>query len=455
MLVVKMTSGGALLCALLLVQLVGCRHEAPVCPQPSLTANPVTIPNGVNHTDLVVEVSEPFPQDGVTVVTELTSINGVIADPFARETTYTCAHDVSGEVEICVNATYTQDGVEDGSEDPNVGASSEYLRIPHVRIPDPLECSATQCTTVICPEVKNECPVVSSLTVEPLVVPDGGTATIEVVAEDPDNNPEALVTTLSARHGTIADPTALQTTYACDPDVGGVIEICVVASDGDSSCDAEVCASVRCPGDPLENTCPIIEDFTADPNPIPAGEETTTVRVDAMDPDDFPQPLRTELSSPTGAFEDSSASETIFRCGEPGPVEISVKATDGDAACDETRNITVQCPSDIRPNLCPMLFVINAFPRQIPLGETTTNIETRAQDTDGLPLPLVLTLNSLWGSFENTGNIQEPNNVVAQNAIYVCDRPGEVEVCVDATDGACVKTLCDFVQCPPDVPTTP
>ncbi|MBW2587323.1 MAG: hypothetical protein JRD92_10320 [Deltaproteobacteria bacterium] len=451
--VARMTSGTALWCALLLVLLGGCRNEEPVCPEASVTADPVQIPNGVNHTDLLVEVSDPFPLTGREVLTELTTINGVIDDPFARATTYSCAHDVSGEVEICVNAIYGGGDVESGSEDPNVGAVSENLRTPHVRIRDPLECSSTQCTIVVCPEVKNECPVVSSLTVEPMVVPEGGTATIEVVAEDPDDNPEALVTTLSARHGTIADLNALQATYTCDPEVGGAIEICVVASDGDSTCDAEVCTSVRCPGDPLENTCPIIEDFAANPNPIPAGEDTTIVRVDAVDPDEFPQPLRTELSSPTGAFADKSASETLFRCGEPGPVEISVKATDGDTACDETRNITIQCPSDIRPNLCPMLFVINAFPREIPLGENSTRLETRGQDTDGLPLPLVLTLNALWGSFENTVNIQEPNNVVAQNATYVCDRPGEVEVCVDATDGACVKTLCDFIMCPSDIPT--
>ncbi|MBW1762719.1 MAG: hypothetical protein JRE45_12835 [Deltaproteobacteria bacterium] len=40
--------------------------------------------------------------------------------------------------------------------------------------------------------------------------------------------------------------------------------------------------------------------------------------------------------------------------------------------------------------------------------------------------------------------------VVQQNAIYICDRPGPVELCVDASDGACVKTLCTDVTCPPD-----
>jgi hypothetical protein len=130
-----------------------------------------------------------------------------------------------------------------------------------------------------------------------------------------------------------------------------------------------------------------------------------------------------------------------------------VEATDGAPECNQTRTITVQCPSDIRPNICPMLFVINAIPRDIPLGETTTAIETRAQDTDALPFPLVLTLRALWGTLENVGNIHEPNNVVAQNATYICDRPGQVEICVDATDGACLKTQCDIVTCPADIPT--
>jgi hypothetical protein len=102
-----------------------------------------------------------------------------------------------------------------------------------------------------------------------------------------------------------------------------------------------------------------------------------------------------------------------------------------------------------------MLFIVNPIPRDIALGDTSTRVETRGQDTDGLPVPLVLTLEALWGTFENTRNIQEPNNVVAQNATYVCDRPGEIEVCVVATDGACVKTLCDFIVCPADIPTPP
>ncbi len=164
--------------------------------------------------------------------------------------------------------------------------------------------------------------------------------------------------------------------------------------------------------------------------------------------DEFPQLLRTELSAPTGTFEDRNASSTLYTCGAPGLVDICVRASDGDQDCDKDRCITVQCPSDIPPNICPNLFVINAIPSTISPGQTSTRIETRAQETDSLPLPLVLTLRALWGSFENTDNIQGPNNGVAQNATYICDRPGDVEICVDATDGACVKTRCTNVTCP-------
>jgi hypothetical protein len=459
-----------LLCALLL--LLGCRGKSEHCPVATITADPQEIPEGVNYTDVFVEVADPRPELGLEVITELTAISGTFAKPFARETTYACAHDVSGPVELCVRARYVgEDGADGGipeadaleaevsvetqSEHPDVNASSEYLRIPHVRIPDPLQCSELQCTTVTCPEEKNACPVVSSPTVEPTVVPEGGTAVIEVVADDPDDNPEALVTTLSARHGTIAHPSASTTTYTCDPEVGGFIEICVVASDGDSSCDVERCTGVRCPGEPLENTCPIIEALTATPMLIPPGETMTTVRVDAMDPDEFPVPLRIELRSETGVFDDRFASETTFTCGASGPVEICAKANDGDRNCDEESCITVQCPSDIPTNICPQLFIINGIPRVIPEGETSTLVQTRGQDNDGLPQPLTLTLSALWGTFENTENIQKPFHVVEVNATYICDRPGPVEVCVDATDGACTKTQCDNLTCPDDIPTPP
>jgi hypothetical protein len=461
--VVRTTGSVLLLCALLLG---GCRATPSNCPQATVTADPQEIPDGTNETDLIVTVSVPGTHPELDVITKLTSVTGTIADPFALETTFVCDHDVSGPVEICVNTTYRDDnGIVDGVEAPNVDGSYQYIRQPHVRLYQPLECTYTSCIEVTCPEIKNQCPVVSSLTIDPMSLSEGETATIEVVAEDPDDNPEALSTTLMARYGNIADPTARRTSYTCDPDIGGADAICVVASDGNSSCDAERCTWVRCPGDPLENFCPIIEDFTANPNPIPSGEETTTVRVDAVDPDEFPEPLQTTFIAETGAFEDPHARETTFHCGEPGDVEVCVVASDGDPDCaEEKRCITVRCPTTVVKNVCPNLNNINALKSVIPLGETSTPIETRGWDTDRKPFPLVLTLSALWGTFENTENLmceagdpdclQSPN-VVFQNATYICDRPDEIELCVEATDGLCSKKLCTFVTCPSDIPTAP
>jgi len=418
----------------------------------TVTSDPREIPDGTNQTNLFVEVNNPFPDNGVAVVSKLSALTGAIGDPSARETTYTCPFDFSGEAEVCVTTTY-EDGVQPGLSS-DVASAEPKLRGPNVYLQNPLECSTTKCTVIVCPEEKNACPEVSSLAVDPDELEEGETATVAVVAEDPDDNPPgALMTTLWARVGTIANPSAKTTTYMCDPDVGGIIPICVLASDGYPSCDVERCSTVLCPSEPSENTCPIIKSVTANPMEVPSGETMTTVRVDATDPDNYPMPLRAEWSSETGVFGDRFATETTFTCGAPGPVEICVKANDGDPECIETSCTTVQCPTEIPTNLCPMLFVINGVPRVIADGETSTFVQTRGQDTDGLPLPLTLTLSALWGSFENTDNIQQPFNVVEQNASYICDRPGLVEVCVDATDGACTKTLCDSLVCPDDTPT--
>jgi len=443
--VVKLVSV-AFLCAFIVA---GCRNEAPTCPVGTPTVDPVRIPDGSNQAAVQVSVSDPLSRNGLTVVTEVTADIGSIADPSAVETTYTCPFDFAGEAEICVTTTYQS------NEDASLVAFGEKLRGPNVYLDDPLECSTTRCVVVTCPEVKNVCPAVSSLTVEPAELNEGQVATVEVVASDPDDNPEALVTTLSAKYGKIGDPTATSTTYECDPEIGGIVEICVVASDGDAGCDVERCTGVRCPGEPLENTCPIIESVSADPVEIPVGETMSTVRADAYDPDEFPEPLlRIEWSAQTGVFDDRFASETTFTCGASGPVEICARANDGDPECNVRSCLTVQCPSEIPENVCPQLFVINGTPRVIPEGETSTLVQTRAQDLDGVPIPLTLTLDALWGSFEDTDNIQQPFNVVEQNATYICDRPGLVEVCVDATDGACTKTLCDSLVCPDDIAPT-
>ena len=452
--VVRLAFGAALWCALVVV---GCRGTTPNCPVGEVSADPREIPDGSSETTLLVEVYNPTPENELEVITELSAGSGIIEDPFARETIYTCAFDVSGVVDICVETRYASEDDEDDGEDDR----APKRRGPNVYLQSPTECSNTRCTQVICPDVKNECPAVNALDIEPEFAADG-TASITVDAVDPDDNPEPLTTTLSARHGTIDDPHATETTYTCDPEVGGIIPICVDASDG--ACTETVCESVRCPGEPLENTCPIINLVTASPNPIEAPQDTTSVVVSATDPDEFPEPLTTQWSSEGGGFEDDTAPQTTFRCTRPGPVQVCVMVNDGDPSCLDDPNtmqcLIVECPGGIIPNVCPNLNVINPIPRVIESPETSTTVQTRGWDTDESPFPLVLTLSALWGTFENTENMMcdpgdlmcgQSENVVFQNATYICDRPGAVELCVDATDGECTKTLCTNVFCPDDI----
>ena len=201
------------------------------------------------------------------------------------------------------------------------------------------------------------------------------------------------------------------------------------------------------------NVCPVIASLTAMPLTIPIGELQSVVAVDASDPDAVnPHPLVTTFIAESGALDDPNAASTLFTCSDPGFVELCVRASDGDAICDKERCIDIVCPPDVVPNVCPMLNVINAIPSVIRAGNSSAMIQTRAQETDGVPFPLLLTLSALWGTFENTENLQMPSNVVGQNATYICDRPGPVEICVDATDGACTKTDCIDVTCPDPLP---
>ena len=201
------------------------------------------------------------------------------------------------------------------------------------------------------------------------------------------------------------------------------------------------------------NVCPVIASLTAMPLTIPIGELQSVVAVDASDPDAVnPHPLVTTFIAESGALDDPNAASTLFTCSDPGFVELCVRASDGDPICDKERCIDIVCPPDVVPNVCPMLNVINAIPSTIKAGNSSTMIQTRGQETDGVPFPLLLSLSALWGTFENTENLQMPSNVVGQNATYICDRPGPVEICVDATDGACTKTLCTDVTCPNPLP---
>ncbi len=253
-----------LACSALL--LTGCHHGDSSCPAASLKVDPQTIPSGENETLVTLSVSNPSPDNGRDVHTELYADSGTFLDPFAQETTYSCAYDISGEVEICVDVTYGPPPGTSASASEAIGANVQYIRAPTAYFNNPDDCSETRCATVVCPADKNACPVISDLSVEPKVILEAQTAAVVVVAEDPDANPAPLVTTLSATAGTFGARQARETTYMCDPTVGGTIEICVKAADGDDNCDVSRCVTVECPGPPPTTSA---RSFASSPRPRP------------------------------------------------------------------------------------------------------------------------------------------------------------------------------------------
>ena len=403
--------------------LAGCKTSGGSCPTPTVDAEPQSIPPGTDATTVFVAFTNPNPDNGRPVLTKLYAESGTFADPLAEVTTYTCAHDVIGPVQLCVDATYGP--AEDSTENGSIQASYNYLRRPHVVLPNADECLETDCITVVCPEVRNVCPDIESLTAIPMLIPQGETSSlIQVIAEDPDNNPEEpLWTMLTAEAGTFADPTAMNTVYTCDPEVGGEVAICVVASDGDETCDQELCITVECPGPAPDNICPVVEELTATPETIPPGERTTLIEVTARDPDDQPEDLVTILTAPSGWFDAPKAHSTTYTCGDRGPVQICVVASDGDETCpidQRTQCIPVECPSTV--NRCAELTGALVAPLQVAVG-FDIDVTAEAEDEEGQPIEF------LWTSVR--GSFADPN---ADTTTYRCETVGDDLITVQVSD---------------------
>ncbi len=416
------TRASVLLLCCCAVLLVGCKRGGGSCPVPTVDAEPQNIPPGTDTTTVFVAFTNPDPDNGRPVITRLRAQSGTFEDRLADVATYTCAHDVIGPVELCVDATYGP--AADSSENA------------------PDECLETDCVTVVCPEVRNVCPDISSLTAIPEVIPEGETsALVQVIAEDPDDNPERLVTRLTAEHGTFVDPYASQSVYTCDPEAGGEIAICAVASDGDETCDQKLCITVECPGPPPENICPLVEDLNATPNPIPPGQSTTLIEVEARDPDDQPEPLVTTLSAPSGWFRDPNALSTTFTCGDRGPVKVCVVASDGDETCpmgDRMQCIAVECPSTV--NRCPELAGATVSPAQVAVG-FDIDVTAEASDDDGHPIDF------RWSSVR--GSFADPT---ADTTTYRCEVVGDDVIVVQVSDDGfdlCKDSWQTVVTCVP------
>lgn len=276
-----------------------------------------------------------------------------------------------------------------------------------------------------------DCPQVE-LSADPSIIESiDMTTDIVVVTSAPDeSDTRPIETTLIAESGTLEDPSASETTYACDRFAQGPVEICVEASfvSEEADCIQTECIDVECP----QNLCPVIEEFRLVEDTL---EPLANILVVASDPDGRPLELVTTLSAESGFFEDPHAGLTTYMCSEFGveDIELCVTASDGDEACDQTECGKVNC------NACPFLYSLSPIPSQIPPGDNSSEIQVRAEDKDEYPGPFVLNLTASRGSFD------DPH---AWNTFYRCDGPGVVDVCAEVDDQLCKKSTCVKIRCP-------
>ena len=88
------------------------------------------------------------------------------------------------------------------------------------------------------------------------------------------------------------------------------------------------------------NLCPRLHFLNAVPGNIPdGGSSAVTVLVSDAEGD----PLTTALTATSGSFADPTALSTTYTCDEGGTQTISVSVTDGDTACDKTKDFDVEC----------------------------------------------------------------------------------------------------------------
>jgi hypothetical protein len=90
------------------------------------------------------------------------------------------------------------------------------------------------------------------------------------------------------------------------------------------------------------NVCPTVASVSSNP---PVGN-TIALTAAATDPDGGPSPVSYTWTTSSGTLSSTTSATPTLTCSAAGPVNLTVTATDGDSACADTFNLTVQCPDD-------------------------------------------------------------------------------------------------------------
>jgi hypothetical protein len=90
------------------------------------------------------------------------------------------------------------------------------------------------------------------------------------------------------------------------------------------------------------NVCPNVDSVSSNP---PVGN-TIAISSSSSDPDAGPQALSYHWTASSGTLSDASSANPTLTCTAPGPVSLTLTASDGDPACNAAFNLQLNCPDD-------------------------------------------------------------------------------------------------------------
>jgi hypothetical protein len=92
------------------------------------------------------------------------------------------------------------------------------------------------------------------------------------------------------------------------------------------------------------NFCPVADGISANPADVAVGFPVA-LAITAHDADSAPSPLTYSWTAPSGSFSDPTSATPTFVCDAPGPVTLTVTASDGDgtSGCPATLSLVVTC----------------------------------------------------------------------------------------------------------------
>lgn len=168
------------------------------------------------------------------------------------------------------------------------------------------------------------------------------------------------------------------------------------------------------------NVCPSIDSVSSNP---PVGN-TIAISASASDADAAPQAVSYQWTTSSGTLSSATAQKPTLTCSAPGPVSLTLTASDGDAGCNATFDLRLDCPDDaalgdsawvqigannqasarlLTPySSCPAITVdgvtspmlVRSAPGTMPLRTTSTDTTLAAAQTSGNSKPSVFTTTS-------------------------------------------------------------